>query len=149
MMPGLHDDPSRVTISDILMELSYDPSASFAHQFSCRPSNPAREAAIDAIHNWKSVSQLVDFAEARHGYQNTDGFFGIFYPSDLNEFDRANGDPIPNGMIQANAWYGAHDGPIHLLPELEYLELLRQYLTLLGKLELACRISRLIAPSAI
>jgi hypothetical protein len=126
------------------MKLVYFPDADLEFQFACEPNTPARKAAIDAMRSWSNIAQLVTFAEARQGYENTDGFFGITFPSDLDESDRANGVSIPEGFVEAKAWYGAHDGEVHQLPETEYLELLRQFLVLNKELELASRVDKLL-----
>jgi hypothetical protein len=95
-------------------------------------------AALDAICNWRSPEELVAFAQERHGYCDTDGFFGITYPGDLDDYDRhVLGVNIPEGFVEAIAWYGERHGPSHLLEEATYLEILRQYLLLRGKAEAA------------
>ena len=130
------------------MKLIYSPNAEIEFQFTCEPSTVARKAAIDAMRHWSSLAKLVAFAEARHGYGDSDGFFGIIYPSDLDEFDRANGHSICEGNVEAFAWYGAHEGETHQLPEIEYLELLRQFLTLMGHPSLARQIDKLLSEDA-
>lgn len=130
------------------MKMTYSPDSEIEFQFTCEPNTPARKAAIDAMRHWRSSEELVAFAEARHGYTDTDGFFGISYPSDLDESDRANGDSIPDGIVEAIAWYGAHEGPRNQLPEEEYLELLMQFLLLNRHADLAIRIRKLLAENA-
>jgi hypothetical protein len=126
------------------MKLTYSPNAEAEFRYTCEPNTAGRKAAIDAMRHWSNVEDLVAFAEARHGYEDTDGFFGITYPTDLDEFELANGHAIAEGNVEANAWYGAHDGPTHQLPEKEYLELLKQFLTLNGRASLAGRIDKLL-----
>ncbi|MFN3149071.1 hypothetical protein [Bremerella sp.] len=130
------------------MKLTYNPDADSEFQYKCAPHTPARKAAVDAIRNGPSVNDLVTLAEARHGYTNTDGYFGITYPSDLDDHDRANGESIPNGFVHAIAWYGANNGETHELPERDYLELLRQFLLLNQREELANRVRKLLAKDA-
>ena len=126
------------------MKLVYTPNADIEFQFTCEPDTPSSKAAIDAIRHWTDVAELVTFAETRQGYENSDGFFGITYPSDFDEFDRANGFSIPEGYVEAKAWYGSHDGKIYQLPETDYLQLLGQFLILNNHLELASRVGKLL-----
>ncbi|MEW4454482.1 hypothetical protein AB1L30_17535 [Bremerella sp. JC817] len=126
------------------MKLIYSPHAELEFQYTVEPYTAARKAAIDVIRNWSTITDLVAFAESRHGYENRDGFFGITYASDLDDFDRANGISIPNDYVEANAGYGASAGETHQLPESEYLELLRQFLVLNNRPELATRVETLL-----
>ena len=126
------------------MKIIYSPGAEIEFQFSCEPHTAAHKAAIDAIRNWPNLSDLVAFAESRHGYENTDGYFGITYPGDLDDYERSNGNSIPDGYVEANAWYGASDGETHKLLESDYLELLRQFLSLKNHKELVERIDKLL-----
>lgn len=127
------------------MKLSYSPEASFEFQFTCEPPSPARRAAVDAIRHWGNSVALVSFAAAGHGYTNTDCFFGVTYPGDLDEYDLTQRPPIPAGYVEVIAWYGERDGITHLLPEREYVELLRQYLWLTNQPDLSERVSALMA----
>lgn len=85
-------------------------------------------AAREAIRHWPEPAQLLQFALARHGYLDTNGFFGITYPSDLDDCDRARGEQIPEGMIEVVAGYGDARAAGHLLPESRYIELLAEFL---------------------
>lgn len=125
------------------MKLLHDPAQSSEFQFSVEPYSAGAKAALDAIRNWHSHTELVEFARLRHGYGNSDGHFGITYPGDLDDCDRANGHSIPAGSVEACAWYGATDGETHLLSEFDYLDLLRQYLEFRGAPDLAARIGLL------
>lgn len=111
--------------------------------YSISPNQPALAAALDAICHWRNPEELAAFALARHGYCDTDGFFGVTYPDDLDEYDRLiSRENIPEGFVEIIAWYGEHHGPSHLLEEKVYLEILRQYLSLCGEAEAAQRLLR-------
>ena len=125
------------------MQLRYDPHASLEFQFSVEPHTPERKAAIDAIRNWSDDEQLAKFASERHGYMNSNSHFGITYPTDLDDVDRANGGNIPAGYVQAIAGYGDPHAETHLIPELEYVELLRQYLVIKNMPAMADEITEL------
>lgn len=130
------------------MKLLYSQHAALEFQFTIEPCTAARTAAIDAIRTWSNFADLVVFAESRHGYQNTDGYFGITYPSDVDDFDRANGHSIVDDFVEANAGYGVSAIETHQLPESEYLELLRQFLVLKDRPDLATRIEILLTKEA-
>jgi hypothetical protein len=66
----------------------------------------------------------VEFAVRRHGYGNTDGGFGVIYPSDLDGADRAAGENIPDGFVQVYGFWGPPDGYELFVSESEYLDVL-------------------------
>jgi hypothetical protein len=75
-------------------------------------------AVRDAIRHWSSLPDLALFAARRHGFMNTDGGFGILYPGDLDEYDRAvDGVNIPEGFVQVCGFWGPPDGYELLVPE--------------------------------
>lgn len=115
--------------------------------FDCLPHNAARAAALDAMRSWSEPLALVRFARARHGYENQNGYWGIRYPGDLDEFALADKQPIPAGYVEALTGYGSSDEPAHVVLESEYLELLRQFLRLLGQPRSALEIAELLAKS--
>ena len=118
----------------------YNPASSTG--YTVTPDQPALVAALDAIHHWRKKEELVGFALARHGYCDTDGFFGITYSGDLDDYDRqVLGESIPEGFVQAIAWYGGHHGPSYLLEEETYLDLLCQYFIAYGRNDLARPVS--------
>jgi hypothetical protein len=133
------------------MKLIHDQNETAEFQFSVEPFSAAAKAAVDAIRRWPRQSDLVEFAVKRHGYGNTDGYFGIIYPGDLDDCDQVSGESIPEGSVKAYAWYGETDGDTHVLSELEYLDFLRQYFEACGLLDLATSVETLhneIATSA-
>lgn len=126
------------------MQIVYDPTAALEFQFTVSPHSAVAKAAIDAMRNGSSPQDLARFAIARHGYLNADSFFGVTYPSDLDDFDCANDEAIPDGQIQVLAGYGDSHAVGHLISESEYLELLRQYLLVVGLPNDAKQIAELI-----
>ena len=74
---------------------------------------------------------------------NSNSYFGITYPTDLADFDRANDENIPTGYVEAIAGYGDPHAETYLIPELEYVELLRQYLIIKNMPAMADEINEL------
>ena len=59
-------------------------------------------AALIAIRHWRDKAALARFAADRHGFGDSDGGFGITYPSDLDEHDRqVEGVTIPEDHVLA------------------------------------------------
>jgi len=63
--------------------------------------SPAPDVACrEAILGWSSVRELSVFANSGHGYCNSDHGSGIYYPEDLDEYQRAvDGLIIPKGYV--------------------------------------------------
>ena len=94
---------------------------------------PTPEAAIcDVVRNWSRLSELADFAAHRHGFGDTDGGFGVTYPSDLDDFDRASGENIPAGFVKVYGYWGSPTGYEIYVPEMAYLETLASVLLAAG-----------------
>jgi hypothetical protein len=119
------------------MKVIYDSSAAQEFQFTVEPVSLVHKAAVDAMRHWHNIEDLPRFANDRHGYGDSDGYFGITYPSDLDEFDISQGESIAEGHVVASASYGDPHAKAFSLPESEYIQLLGQYLELSGKPELA------------
>jgi len=104
-----------------------------------------KEEAIQYLlrHNWPTDDELVEFAERGHGFGGDDGYYGITYPDDLDEYEiEVEKRKIPNGMIEIDYWDGQNDS---LLVEEEfYLEKLKEYFANKGKLNDANKIDTLI-----
>jgi hypothetical protein len=83
-------------------------------------------AALASIRHGHDLAQLARFAAERHGFGDSDGGFGITYPSDLDEYDRATGAAeIPDGHVLAYGfWGGGAGGYDVLVPESLYLRVL-------------------------
>lgn len=85
---------------------------------------------------WPKPDELVQYANARHGYGGDDGYYGITYPSDLDEYQRVvEGEYIPAGAVQVHYWDGTFRDL--LLYEQEYLQALRVHLLSIGRAKLA------------
>jgi hypothetical protein len=88
---------------------------------------------------------LAEFAARRHGFANSDGGFGIVYPSDLDECDFASGAYIPDGFVEVYGFWGPPDGYEVLVPEAEYLDQLAGVLSAAGYAAQAARVRSLAA----
>jgi len=114
------------------------------------PNHPTRSFAMNTNEivakilscSWPSQEDLVAFAVKRHGFGGDDGYYGITYPCDLDDHDRASGHTIPNGMIEVSY----RDGEVKdaLIAEKEYLILLAVHLEKLNLHQLARKIHNLI-----
>ncbi|TLD69291.1 hypothetical protein FEM03_18130 [Phragmitibacter flavus] len=49
-------------------------------------------ACREAIACWSSIQELVEFAERRHGYSNSNCGSGVTYPEDLDEYEITLGE---------------------------------------------------------
>ncbi|WP_125231950.1 hypothetical protein [Leptospira adleri] len=121
----------------------YNPNAQEEFKYTVIPSSAKLKAAIDAIRNLRSCDQLTEYAILRHGYGNTDSMSGVVYPTDLDEFDRLT-EYIPEHNVKVYAWYGESTGPDYVIPENQYLSLLREYLLLHREHDHAIRIESLL-----
>jgi hypothetical protein len=95
------------------------------------PPDP-ESAASDAIRHWRRLSELAVFAARRHGYGDSDGGFGVTYPHDLDDFDRASGAHIPEGFVQVYGFWGPPSGYEILVAETVYLDALATALLVAG-----------------
>jgi hypothetical protein len=93
----------------------------------------ARSAVVTSIRAWPRPSDLASFAAARHGFGDTDGGFGVTYPGDLDEYDRASGGvTIPNGFVEVYGHWGPSGGYSLLIRESMYLDVLAGFLAAEG-----------------
>ena len=77
--------------------------------------------------------RLASFAIAGHGFMGDEGFYGVTYPSDLDDWQREReGACIPEGFVEVT--FERED---FLVPTAEYLRVLAQHLRNLGLHELA------------
>lgn len=100
-------------------------------------------AARDAIRHWSRLPELAEFAARRHGFGDSDGGFGVTYPGDLDDFDRANGESIPDGFVQVYGFWGPPDGYEVLVAEAVYLGQLAAALSAAGHAAEAARVRSL------
>jgi hypothetical protein len=91
-------------------------------------------AALISIRHWRDKLALARFAVARHGFGDSDGGFGITYPSDLDEHDReVEGVKIPEGHVLAYGFWGdATSGYEVVVPESLYRNVLAEVLDCMG-----------------
>jgi len=83
-----------------------------------------------------SKEQLAEFALKGHGYCMDNGYFGVTYPNDLDEYEREiEGQFIPQGMIRINYWDGS-DKEV-MVVEKDYLIALKNHLLRNGDEDLA------------
>lgn len=121
------------------MKVVYKQENPIEFQFTVDPDSEPHKAALDAIRHLTDLNRLIEFAKKRHGY-STDGYFSVSYPSDLDEYDRTQGSSIPEGHIEVEAGYGEPNTKCYKLPEADYLDILRQYLRIRGRGDLAEKI---------
>ncbi len=88
--------------------------------------------------------ELINYAENGHGYMGDEGYFGITYPTDLDEYeivhDKRN---IPDGMVEIEYWDG-EDKEV-LIPLLKYLEALKLVLQEKSESSLVSRVDIIIS----
>ncbi|MGU5761570.1 hypothetical protein [Aeromonas hydrophila] len=90
---------------------------------------------------WPSPNELLDYANKRHGYMGDDGYYGVTYPGDLDEYQReVKGEYIPEGFVEVSFWDGSFNA-IQISEE-KYLTALKVHLINCGCLELAQELSR-------
>lgn len=60
----------------------------------------AKTACREVIDAWSNLAELVDFAEQRHGFGNSNGGFGVIYPDDVDEYmAQQEGVHVPYGSV--------------------------------------------------
>ena len=85
---------------------------------------------------WPTPERLVEYATSRHGFCGDGGYYGVTYPSDLDEYQiQVEGEFIPDGSVELHYWDGSHRDLLVL--EREYLDALRDHLRAIGRSELA------------
>jgi hypothetical protein len=59
-----------------------------------------KTACREVIDAWSNLAQLVDFAEQRHGFGNSNGGFGAIYPDDVDGYmAEVEGIHVPDGAV--------------------------------------------------
>jgi hypothetical protein len=106
------------------------------------------EAAMASIRHWSKLADLAKFAADGHGFGDSDGGFGITYPTDLDEYDRdIEKVVIPNGYVQAYGFWGSDQGGYEVLVTVqEYHSVLAQALASAGMLHEAQLVKSLSGP---
>lgn len=90
------------------------------------------------------MPDLAEYATNRHGFGDSNGGFGVTYPNDLDDQERASGLLIPEGFVLVYGFWGKPDGYEVLVPETVYLETLAGVLTLAGHLAEAAQVRTLL-----
>ncbi|QNA88419.1 hypothetical protein G4G28_07765 [Massilia sp. Dwa41.01b] len=95
-------------------------------------------------YGWPSDEQLVEFARSGHGYMGNDGYYGVTYASDLDEYERVvERRSIGDNHVEITYWDGE---PRSIqVAEAVYLEALAAYLESRGKKEAASALEGLAA----
>ena len=89
--------------------------------------------------DWPTNEELFTYANNRHGYGGDDGYYGVSYSSDRDDYQReVEGEYIPDGYLEVNYWDGEHR-ELQVL-ETEYLSELKNYLLSSGNEYLAKKI---------
>jgi hypothetical protein len=113
-------------------------------RYSLRSGDPGLACALNAILHWSPLKQLTAFAEARHGYGDSDAGCGVNYPGDFDDFDREQERiDIPDGTVAVYQHWGGSDGAEYLLSEEQYLHLLASVLWADGFEEDALKVLRM------
>jgi hypothetical protein len=87
-----------------------------------------KEEAINRLFgfNWTSDEEKVDFAIEGHGFGGLDGYYGLTYPGDLDDYEiEIEKINIPFGKVEIAFWNGPDD--VILVDEIWYLKKLRDY----------------------
>jgi len=78
-------------------------------------------------HNWPDEESLVKYAIDRNGFGGNDNYYGVTYPTDLDEYQReVEGEYIPEGYLEINYWDKQHKEI--KCTESEYLAALKAHL---------------------
>jgi hypothetical protein len=78
------------------------------------------------------MPELAEFAARRHGFGDSDGGFGVTYPGDLDDYERASGAYIPEGFVRVYGFWGFPEGYEVLVAEPVYLATLAAVLSAAG-----------------
>ena len=95
-------------------------------------------------YGWPKDEELAEYAVNRHGYGGDNASYGITYPGDLDDYDRAMGDNIPDGMIEVYGLY-FEEGEL-LVEESYYLERLKTHLSTNQRSDLVTRVEEAEQP---
>ncbi|MBN3865250.1 hypothetical protein HCU66_23860 [Pseudomonas frederiksbergensis] len=81
--------------------------------------------------DWPKAEELASYAISHHGYVGDDGYYGMRFRSDLDEFERTvEGAFIPEGFFEIMYWDGDHKEI--RIPESNYIFGLKKHLLKLG-----------------
>jgi hypothetical protein len=89
--------------------------------------------------SWPKPVELVEYANSRHGFGGDDGYYGVTYPSDLDEYQvQVEGEFISEGSVEIHYWDG--DFKDLQVTEQEYLGALRGHLVSIRQVELSLQL---------
>lgn len=71
---------------------------------------------------WPSNVALVEYATKRHGYRGDDGYYGVTYSTDLDEYELVERRCIEDGYVEIAYWDG--DFQAIQVSEADYLKAL-------------------------
>lgn len=94
----------------------------------------------EVIQSCGNKARLAEYARKRHGFGNSDGGFGVTYPTDAQEFEEG---VIPEGSVEIYGHWGPPEGYEVLVEEVEYLRVLAQVLRERGLDQEALDVERL------
>jgi hypothetical protein len=90
-------------------------------------------------YRFPTEEQLVQYANARHGFGGDDGSYGVTYPDDIDIYERdISQQIIPEGSVEI--YCSAYTDQDILISEKSYLSALKSYLESMGYYDLACLI---------
>jgi len=93
--------------------------------------------------SWPSDAELVEYAVKRHGYRGDDGYYGVTYPTDLDEYEIVvERRRIEEGNVEIAYWDG--DFQAVQVSEAAYLEALEANLQSKGHPTLAVTVRSLV-----
>lgn len=91
------------------------------------------QAILTSIRSWR-LEELADFAEKRHGFENSDGGFGVIYPADVDDCEgEIEGAAILEGCVRVYGYWGPPDGYELDVSERLYLDTLAAELDRAGQ----------------
>jgi hypothetical protein len=77
--------------------------------------------------DWPSEIKLAEYVVNRHEFDSDDGYYGVTYPNDLDEYEiEVEGSFISKGSVEINYWDG--DNQVIQLLESEYVIALKNHL---------------------
>jgi hypothetical protein len=92
----------------------------------------AVRASLRSGARYWTLPELAAFALSGHGFGESDGGFGITYPGDCDDYERALGQDFAPGYVRAYEFFGPPNGREWLVPEPLYLAVLAEMLDAAG-----------------
>ena len=117
--------------------LRYDEATRTYH---VTPETPLMQAVVSAVRSWPRLAELATFAQARHGFGNTDVGHGVTYPDEAEHGEAE----IPEGHVLVYLGWGAPDGVEYVVEEAHYLAVVAAVLDARGMTGEAGRVQALL-----